>query len=180
MKTVIEIPRIAILQSQYFLLIPSRCTRHLPDRWRRPRNRGRAGRRGHGGLWRRRRRSCPEVDRWIAASRATGADGSTATRTHSSARQTGGAPVADASRHDRDVLPLASCKRGPDVARSRRLFPHVPTYLPTHPGDGGRGSCVRVPRARATRPYAPPHAVYKYGRDSTRRISNNHAVKYRR
>lgn len=124
------------------------------------------------------------MDWWIAASGATSADGTTATGTHSSAWQTGGVPVADASRHDRDVLPLASCKRGPDVrlvGHGRRGF-HTYLYLPTYPPSGRRTRELYV-RERAPA-YAGPtrrHTrVYKYRRDSTRRISNNRAVKYRR
>lgn len=111
----------------------------------------------------------------MGASGATSADSSTATGTRSSARQAGGAPVADASRHDRDVLALYG--RGPDdgVAPVRRLF-HVPTYLFFHLRDEGAAACVNA--CVCTRPYALQ--IYKYGHDSARRISNNRAVKYRR
>lgn len=110
----------------------------------------------------------------IAASGATSADSSTATGTRSSARQAGGAPVANASRHDRDVLALYG--RGPDdVAPIRRLF-HVPTYLFFHLREEGAAACVNA--CVCTRPYAPQ--IYKYGHGSARRISNNRAVKYRR
>lgn len=111
----------------------------------------------------------------IAASGATSADSSTATGTRSSARQAGGASLANASRHDRDVLALYG--RGPDddVATVRRLF-HVPTYLLFHLREEGAAACVNA--RVCTRPYAPQ--IYKYGRGSARRISNNRAVKYRR
>ena len=101
------------------------------------------------------------MNRWIAARRTTSADGSTATETetHSSASQAGGAPVVDASRHDRDVLPLVSCKRGLDVARDRRLFyTYLPyTYLPNTLETEDEGIMyVNACTARSrTRPYAP-------------------------
>ena len=95
------------------------------------------------------------MNRWIAARRTTSADGSaTETETHSSASQAGSAPVVDASRHDRDVLPLVSCKRGLDVARDRRLFyTYLPyTYLSHTLETEDEGTTYARSR---TRPYAP-------------------------
>lgn len=94
-------------------------TKYSPNRRRQPRGQRQVGSRGRGGS--RRRRSCPEVVPWIAASGATGADSSTATGTRWS-RRAGGAPVADTSRHDRALRTRA--RRG----SARRLF-HAPTYL---------------------------------------------------
>lgn len=128
----------------------------LPNCRRRPRTRGQAGRQVLEGSWLRcRRRSCPEVDRRIAASgTASEADSSTATGTRSPARRAGGVPVADASRHDRDVLSLTPWGRVLDVAQLDGCLAYPPTYL----RERGRENCVRECVCRALEPYALPHA----------------------